>query len=239
MGQRIELATAHGTIGSWRADPDSRPRGGIVVVQEIFGVNSHIRSVVERFASYGYATVAPALFDLVEADVELGYDQAGIARGRELVGRISFEQALDCVDAAAKSLRGNLGYSQLESPTRDARTVARDLHTAVIGYCWGGSVAFLANTRLALPAVSYYGARSVPFRDEHSGAPMLFHFGARDASIPAEDIALLRAAQPQAEFHVWPAGHGFNCDQRKDYDADSAANALAVTLGFLEREQSG
>jgi carboxymethylenebutenolidase len=219
MGRRIELETPHGTIGGWRADPDGKPRGGIVVIQEIFGVNAHIRSVVERFASFGYATVAPALFDLAERDVELGYDAEGIARGRDLVGKVGFEKALECVHAAAKSL------ADVES-------------VGVVGYCWGGSVAFLANTRLSLPAVSYYGARTVPFLGEQSEAPMLFHFGAKDGSISPEDIQKHRAAQPQAEFHVWPAGHGFNCDQRKDYDADSAANALAVTLGFFERELS-
>lgn len=217
MAHRIELETPNGAIGGWRADPEGRPRGGVVVIQEIFGVNAHIRSVAERFANYGYATVAPALFDLIERDVELGYDEAGIVRGKDLVQRVGFDKALACVDAAAKSLSGagNVG---------------------AVGYCWGGSVAFLTNTRLALPAVSYYGARTVPFLGEESDAPMLFHFGARDSSIPPEDIEKHRAAQPQAEFHVWPAGHGFNCDQRKDYDPESAANALAVTLGFFERE---
>ena len=232
MGQRIELETPHGNIGGWRADPDGRPRGGIVVIQEIFGVNAHIRSVVERFASYGYAVVAPALFDLVERDVELGYDTDGFARGRELMVKLGLDldRALGCVRAAAKSL---------ESPHMDVRALARDSHAGkvgVVGYCLGGSVAFLANTRLALPAVSYYGARTVQFLDEESKAPMLFHFGAKDASTPPDDIEKHRLAQPQSEFHVWPAGHGFNCDQRKDYDADSATNALAVTLGFFERE---
>jgi carboxymethylenebutenolidase len=235
MGHAIELHTAQGTIGGWRADPDGRPRGGIVVIQEIFGVNAHIRSVVERFASYGYATLAPALFDPVERDVELDYDQAGIARGVELVGKIGFDLALECVHAAAKALHGS---SRSGSQHPDARVLAGDSQiekVAAIGYCWGGSVAFLANTRLALPAVSYYGARTVPFLGERCEAPMLFHFGAMDGSIPPEAIEKHRAAQPQAEFHVWPAGHGFNCDQRKDYDADSATNALAVTLGFFER----
>ena len=219
MGQRIELETPHGHIGGWRADPDGRPRGGIVVIQEIFGVNAHIRSVVERFATYGYATIAPALFDLVERDIELGYDTEGFARGRELVVKLGLDldRALECVKAAAKSLHG----------------VGK---IGVVGYCLGGSIAFLANTRLALPAVSYYGARTVQFLGEESKAPMLFHFGEKDASTPPEDIEKHRLAQPQAELHVWPAGHGFNCDQRKDYDADSATNALAVTLGFFERE---
>jgi carboxymethylenebutenolidase len=105
----------------------------------------------------------------------------------------------------------------------------------VVGYCWGGTVAFLANTRLSMPAVSYYGARTVPFLDERLDAPMMFHFGERDASIPASDIALHRDHHPQAEVHVYPAGHGFNCDQRADYEPRSASLALERTLGFFRR----
>ncbi|HEY2347337.1 MAG TPA: dienelactone hydrolase family protein [Xanthomonadaceae bacterium] len=217
MGERIELDTANGRIGAWLARPGAAPRGGIVVIQEIFGVNAHIRSVADRFAALGYLTLAPALFDPVEAGVELGYDAAGIARGRELVGALGFERALDGVDAAAKRLRDF------------------DAHQAIttIGYCWGGSVAFLANTRLGLQAVSYYGARSMPFIHERARSALLFHFGQRDGSITAADIEATRVAQPQARVCVWPAGHGFNCDLRADYDADSAARALAVTLDFI------
>lgn len=217
MGERIEIDTPNGRIGAWQALPDGKARGAVVVIQEIFGVNAHIRSVAERFATYGYAVLAPALFDSVEHGVELGYDAAGIARGRELVTAVGFEGALDSVKAAARTLHpvGKI---------------------AAIGYCWGGSVAFLANTRLGMPAVSYYGARTLPFVDETARSALLFHFGDRDGSIPPSDIAAIRKAQPQAEIHVWPAGHGFNCDVRADYDADCAANALAVTLGFLERE---
>ncbi len=226
MGERIELDTPNGRIGAWRAMPDGKPRGGVVVIQEIFGVNAHIRGVAERFATYGYVALAPALFDPVERDVELGYDAAGIARGRELVTAIGFDGALDSVKAAAHALQHELG-----SPHP-----ATHHKVAVIGYCWGGSVAFLANTRLGLPAVSYYGARTLPFAGEKAQAALLFHFGERDGSIPPADIAAIRTAQPQAEVHVWPAGHGFNCEMRADYDAGCAANALAVTLGFLERE---
>jgi carboxymethylenebutenolidase len=237
MGERIDLDTANGRIGAWLAKPDGEPRGGIVVIQEIFGVNAHIRSVADRFAALGYLAIAPALFDPVERDVELGYDAAGIAWGRELVGALGFDRALDGVDAAAKFLRESMhGVASIESPPMDGRALAQDTHIAVSGYCWGGSVAFLANTRLGLPAVSYYGARTMPFVHEPARAPLLFHFGERDHSITAADIAATRAAQPQAEFHVWPAGHGFNCDLRADYDAGSANRALAVTLQFLERE---
>ena len=217
MGKRIDIDTPNGRIGAWQAMPEGKPRGGIVLIQEIFGINAHIRSVADRFAEHGYAVIAPALFDPAERDVELGYDAEGIARGRELVMAIGFDKALDSIDAAAKVL-------------------AHYGKTSAIGYCWGGSLAFLANTRLGLTAVSYYGARTVPFAHETARAPLLFHFGERDTSIPAADIATIMAAQPNAEVHVWPAGHGFNCDMRADYDADSAAKALAVTLGFLERE---
>ncbi|MEO7477650.1 MAG: dienelactone hydrolase family protein [Lysobacteraceae bacterium] len=231
MVKRIDIDTPNGRIGAWQAMPEGKPRDGIVLIQEIFGVNAHIRSVADRFAAHGYAVIAPALFDPAERDVELDYDAAGIARGRELAAAIGFDTALDSIDAAAKVLQGIL-----ESPHTDVRALARDSHIAAIGYCWGGSLAFLANTRLGLTAVSYYGARTVPFAHETAHAPLLFHFGERDTSIPAADIATIRAAQPDAEAHVWPAGHGFNCEARADYDADSAAKALSVTLGFLERE---
>ncbi|MBS0576172.1 MAG: dienelactone hydrolase family protein [Proteobacteria bacterium] len=217
MGEPIELHTPAARIGGWLATPGGAPRAGIVVIQEIFGVNAHIRSVVDRFAALGFTALAPALFDPVERGVELDYDTAGIAKGRELVAALGFENALAGVQAAVDELR-----------RRDPA-----LPVAAIGYCWGGSVAFLANTRLGLPAVSYYGARTMPFIDEPLHAPMLFHFGQRDGSISAADIAATRAAQPAAKVCIWPAGHGFNCDRRADYDADSAAQALAVTLEFL------
>ena len=218
MGERIELDTANGRIGGWRAVPEGRPRGGLVVIQEIFGVNAHVRSVADRFAGLGYVALAPAIFDPVESGVELGYDAAGIARGRELVAELGINRALAGIAAAAQRLQG------------------MQLRTGAIGYCWGGSLAFLSNTRLGLPAVSYYGARTMPFVNEPARAGLLFHFGERDGSIPPADIAATRAAQPQAEVHVWPAGHGFNCDLRADYDAASADQALAVTLAFLQRE---
>jgi carboxymethylenebutenolidase len=231
MGEHIGIDSANGRIGGWLTLPEGNPRGGLVVIQEIFGVNAHIRSVAERFACLGYAALAPALFDPVETDVELGYNAQGIARGRELVAAIGFERALEGVGAAAQALHDLLRGSLLAGSSPPG-----GLRIGVIGYCWGGSVAFLAATRLALPAVCYYGARTMPFVDERAQAGLLFHFGERDASIPATDVAKIRTAQPQADIRVWPAGHGFNCDQRADYDAQSADKAFTVTLEFLERE---
>jgi carboxymethylenebutenolidase len=216
MGQWIPLATASGPIRAWQELPHVPARGGLVVVQEIFGVNAHIRAVCAGYAAHGYAVLAPAFFDHVEPGVELDYDADGIARGRALVDRLGLPRALEDVAAAARQLEEVGGV-------------------AVIGYCWGGTVAFLANTRLGLPAISYYGARTAPFLHEPATAPLQFHFGEHDASIPPEVVAEHRRLQPQAELYVYPAGHGFNCDRRADYEPGSAALARERSLAFLQR----
>lgn len=216
MGHWIELDTPQGALAAWRADATGPSRGALVVVQEIFGVNAHIRSVVDRFAQAGFIALAPALFDPVERAVELDYDEAGVAKGRELTAALGFDRALALVDAAADLLQ------------------REGLRTGVVGFCWGGSIAFLANTRLGLPAVSYYGGRTVGFLDEPLRAPMLFHFGEHDPIITADAVAAHRAKQPAAGIHVYPAGHGFNCEARHDFDPDSAALAWQRTTTFLE-----
>ena len=216
MGHWVSLQTPSGTISAWRADPPVASRGMLVVVQEIFGVNAHIRAVVDRFAGHGFTAVAPAMFDHIERHVELGYDEAGIAYGKQLVDKLGLDRAVADVEAARRLLQpeGNVG---------------------VVGYCWGGTVAYLAWARLRMPAVSYYGARTAPFlAHERSNAPLMLHFGEQDKSIPPEAIAAHRDALPDAKIHIWPAGHGFNCDQRADYNATVATQALQRTLAFLE-----
>lgn len=215
MGHWMSLETSTGPISAWRAASSTPARGALVVVQEIFGVNAHIRSVVDRFADLGYSAISPALFDHFERQVELGYDAGGVATGRDLAAKLGFDRALEDVAAAAGAL---------DAPG----------HTGVVGYCWGGTVAFLACTRLALPAVSYYGGRTVPFLHEAPEAPLLMHFGEHDPIIPAEDRRKHRDALPGVEMHVWPAGHGFNCEQRADFNAPVAARALERTLAFLD-----
>lgn len=216
MGHWTTLDTPPGAIAAWRADPAGPARRALVVVQEIFGVNAHVRGVVERFARAGFVALAPALFDPVERDVQLDYDDAGVARGRELTAALGFDRAVALVDAAADQLQ------------------REGLRTGVVGFCWGGSIALLANTRLGLPAASYYGGRSVAFLDEPARAPMLFHFGERDPIIPAEAVAAHRAKHPAATIHVYPAGHGFNCEARADFDPDSAALAWQRTTAFFD-----
>lgn len=213
----IDLNTPHGSVRAWRADPDGPTRGAVVVLQEIFGVNPHIRSVAERFAAEGYVALAPSLFDPVERGVELAYDEAQTQRGIQLRNAVGFDRAIDVVGAAAKRLQDE------------------GLRTGAVGFCWGGSVAFLANTRLGLPSATYYGARSVPFLDEPARAPLMFHFGLRDKSIPPADIELHRAKQPSAGIFVYEdADHAFNRDvDNAHYHAQSAQLAWQRTLDFL------
>lgn len=222
MGEQINLNTSRTQcIGAYLAKPKGAPKGGIVVVQEVFGVNPHMRNVTDRFAEHGYVAIAPAFFDHVESGVELGYDEAGFKRGRELVGEISFELTVEDVASAAESIRsaGRIGC---------------------VGYCWGGTVAFLAATRLAMPAVSYYGARNVKFLDERPKAPVQFHFGAKDSSIPPEAIEKHREAMPDAEIYTYPAGHAFDRSvDPKAYDAPSAKLALERTLAFFAQHLAG
>ncbi|MUV15071.1 dienelactone hydrolase family protein [Noviluteimonas gilva] len=216
----IDIETPHGPVRGWRAEPPGPSKGAVVVIQEIFGVNAHIRSVAERLADAGFVALAPALFDPVEHGVELGYDDAGVQRARALVSALGTERAMDVINASAEKL-------QMEG-----------LRVGAIGFCWGGTLAFLCATRLSLPAVGYYGARSVPFLDEKAGAPLMFHFGADDNSIPPHDIELHRQKQPQAQVFVYEGtGHAFNRDvDPKAYGADAAKLAWQRTLDFLEAQ---
>jgi len=214
MGHWIDLHTAHGDIAAWRVEPAGKPRGAIVVIQEIFGVNPHIRSVAGDFASEGYVALAPAYFDVLERGVELGYDDEGKAKGKDLITRLGLEKANDITASAAQSLdhEGPIG---------------------TVGYCWGGTVALLAALRLGLPSASYYGSRDVPFLGEAPKAPVIFHFGERDRSIPPEMVQQHRDALPQMPLYTYPADHGFNCDARASYDPASAKIARERTLAFF------
>ena len=227
MGHWIPLDTAAGNVAAWRADPPATPRGGLVVVQEIFGANPHIRAVADDYAAAGYVVLAPAFFDPVEAGVDLGYDEAGFARGRELVAELGMEAALRIVDAAAAWLRAELA----------AAAVAPVVGT--VGYCWGGTVAMLSALRLGLPSVAYYGARDLPFLDDPAlvaapKAAVMFHFGEHDASIPPAAVDAHRRALPAMPVFAYPAGHAFNREvDPKAFHAPSAALARQRSLAFF------
>lgn len=222
MVETITLTASDGhELSAYRADPAGEARGGLVIVQEIFGVNSHIRSVADGFAADGYIAVAPALFDRIERGLEFGYDPDSIARGRELKGRTDWDDAVKDIAAAVAALSG--------------------MKVGVVGYCWGGSLAWLAATRIAglSAAVGYYGGQINDFKDETPQCPVMLHFGTEDASIPMEAVEAIKAAQPDIPVHIYEgAGHGFNCDQRGSYDAEASATARERTLAFL-RENIG
>lgn len=215
----VSLYAADGhALSAYRAAPNHEPRGGLVVLHEIFGVNAHIREVCDGYAKRGFLAIAPALFDRVRRDTELGYDEPAVAKGRELRAAIALEATLLDLQSAIDAAREGGA-------------------AAVLGYCWGGSLAFLAATRLqgVRCAVSYYGAQTMPFAHEPVRVPVLMHFGELDRRIPPGDIATIRRHNPDIEVHTFPADHGFNCDHRKEWHAQSAARALELTLAFLER----
>jgi carboxymethylenebutenolidase len=219
MGTKLELTASDGfRLSAYRADPVGTPRGGIVIAQEIFGVNGHIRAVCDGYAADGYAVIAPALFDRSERGVDMGYTEADIARGRELKGRSALEPAL--IDlAAACDLAGRAGK------------------VAVIGYCWGGYLAWMASARLdgLACAVPYYGGGMTDAIDARPRCPVMAHFGERDAGIPVAGVRKLAEAHPDAQVFLYDAGHGFNCTERASYDAAAAAKARERTLGFLRQ----
>ncbi len=226
MGEQVQIEVPGiGRVGGWVARPEGAPRAALVVIQEIFGVNAHMRAVADGYAGDGYLALAPALFDPVERDVALGYGEEGFRRGRELVGALGTDRALAIVNAAAGWLRAALDDAEAAGTADGGRVGA-------VGFCWGGTLAYLANTRFGLPAVSYYGARNVQYLDEALRAPMMFHFGGKDASIDAAAIALHRQKHPDAPVHVYPdAGHAFNRDvDPKAWEPASARLAYERTL---------
>jgi carboxymethylenebutenolidase len=222
MGTTIELSAADGfRISAYRADPAAKPRGGLVIAQEIFGVNSHIRSVCDGYAADGYRVIAPALFDRYEKGIDIGYTPADIARGRELKAKAKTDAALLDIAAARDALAdcGKVG---------------------VAGYCWGGFITWMSACRLTgfACAVPYYGGGMLDAVNETPRCPVLAHFGERDSVLPVAGVRKFAAAHQGVQIHIYAADHGFNCDQRGSYDAAAAKLARGRTLAFL-REHIG
>ena len=225
MGTTTTLTSADGFhLGAYQATPAGTPKGGVVVIQEIFGVNSHIRSVVDGYAANGYTAIAPALFDRIKPGIELGYTEADVAEGIDLArGKTDIGKALDDARAAAAS-------------------IASAGKTGVVGYCWGGLVTAMAAIRLNdvfSAASAYYGGGTPTLADQTPVVPMVMHYGEQDHAIPLADVEKLRAAWPGVTFHIYAAGHGFNCDQRGSYDAAAAATAMERTLAFFGEHLAG
>lgn len=215
MGEDIRLKSAAGEIGAYLAKPAGTPKGGIVVVQEIFGVNQHIQKVTDFFASQGYLALAPRFFDHIKPGIELGYTPDTIAEGRGYVMTPGFtDKAVQDTDAAIQELK-----------IRGAKKVG------VTGYCWGGTISWLAATRLKPDAVSgYYGGGIHGARNEKPTVPTQLHFGDKDMHIPMTHVNELRQLHPSVEIFDYPADHGFHCDERGSWDAPASKQAMDRTL---------
>ena len=215
MGENIRLKSAAGEIGAYLATPKGTPKGGIVVIQEIFGVNHHIRAVTDKFAQDGYIALAPCFFDHTKPGIELGYTPDTIAEGRGYVMQPGFtEKAVQDAEVAIQELK-----------TRGAKKVA------VTGFCWGGTITWLSATRLKPDAaIGYYGGGIYGTKNEKPTVPTMLHFGDKDMHIPMTHVNELRKLHPEVQVFDYPADHGFHCDERGSYDAAASKQAMARTL---------
>lgn len=218
MGEQRQLRAIDGfTFGAYEARPTGDVKGSILVVQEIFGVNTHIREVCDGYADAGYVALAPQIFDRVERDVELGYDEAGITAGIEIArGKLDITTTLGDLQASVEDL-------------------SRHGKVGVVGYCFGGLLTWLAACELdgVACAAAYYGGGVVGEIERTARCPVIMHFGDLDEHIPMSDVAKIDAALPDVTVYTYHADHGFNCDHRDSFDADAAAQAREHSLTFF------
>lgn len=218
MGAHIELtASDRFTFNAYQSLPEGKCVGGVVIIQEIFGVNAHIREVVDGYAERGFAAIAPSVFDRIEVGVELEYNQDGIEKGLDLARQqLPVEDAIKDISACIEHL-------------------STHGKVATIGYCFGGYLSYLAACKIdALDcAVSYYGGGITKVLDQKPVKPILFHFAEHDPTIPLDDVELVKQTFPDAPCYLYPAEHGFNCDHRSAWNSESATLALQRTTDFL------
>jgi carboxymethylenebutenolidase len=220
MGDYVTLSAEDGhKLTAYVARPDGKPKAGLVVIQEIFGVNAHIRSVADGYAKDGFLAVAPALFDRIQPGVELGYEGADLQAAMRFVPLIDMEKSLADVAAAVEFAACATGNK-----------------VGVIGYCLGGTLAWLAATRLhPAAAVGYYAGRIGNYAGETPAAPVMLHFGKQDKHIPVEEVEKVKTAHPEVKIFWYDAGHGFNCNPRPSYNPEAAAQARERSLSFLNK----
>lgn len=220
MSEHVKLKAEDGhELDAYVAKPAGDPIAGLVVVQEVFGVNAHIRSVADGYAKDGFLAVAPAIFDRVERGVELKYEGEDMQKAMGLSKRLNMDDLLKDTAAAIAYARKQTGKK-----------------TGVIGYCLGGSIAWLAACRLKIDAaVGYYGGYIPQHASEQPKCPVMLHFGKKDAHIPLDAVEKVQQAHPDVPIYLYDAGHGFNCDARASYDAASAKLARERSLAFLRK----
>lgn len=217
MGKMIELTAADGhKFSAYRSDPAGKPKGALIVIMEIFGVNSHIKAVTDAYAADGYLAIAPASFDRVQRGLDVGYTPADIEIARPLMQKMKMEDAIKDVAAALNEVKsaGKVG---------------------IVGYCWGGTCAWKSASSVPglSAAISYYGGGVPGLIGEKPLCPVMFHWGETDGSIPLDKAKEVAAAHANQIHYFYPAGHGFNCDQRGSYNAESSKLARTRTLEFL------
>ncbi len=224
MGENITLAAGDGfELGAYVATPAGAAKGAVVVIQEIFGVNQHIREVTDGYAADGYFAIAPKIFDRIERDIELGYEETDMGRGIDL----AFQQ-LDLATALG-DIQTAINHASAEGKV------------GVVGYCFGGLLTWLSACDLdgVAAASSYYGGGVAGQMEKTPKCPVIMHFGELDAHIPMSDVDAVKAAQPDTPVYVYNADHGFNCDHRASYDATAAATAKARTLEHFAANLAG
>jgi len=217
MGKQLELTASDGhKLGAYRADPVGTPKGVLVVIQEIFGVNNHMRKLCDGYAADGYVCIAPALFDRVGKGIELGYGAEDQEKGKSVRAQLKWDQVMLDVAAAHEAVQ-SLGK------------------VGILGYCFGGSVAWLGATRQDFVAsVSFYGGNVADFASEQPKCPVICHIGADDKSISADKVEIIKVAHPEIPVYVYPgAGHGFNCEERSSWNPEASKIARQRTLDFL------
>ena len=219
MGKMITLKASDGhEFSAYRADPAAKPKGCMIVIQEIFGVNDHIRSVADRVAANGFLAVAPCMQDRAQKGFEVGYTPADIEKGKEMRMKVKNEDSL-------KDLQATFDYLKSQNAGK----------IGAVGYCWGGSLAWLAATHIdgLACAVSYYGGEVSKSADAKAKCPVIFHFGDKDMSIPMDQIEIVKAKQGATNpVYVYAAGHGFSCDARGSFDKAAHELALGRTREF-------
>ncbi|WP_420223936.1 dienelactone hydrolase family protein [Pigmentiphaga litoralis] len=227
MTRTLDLKAADGfELKAYVAEPEGTPRAALLILPEIFGVNSHIRSVADRYAGHGYLAIAPNMFDRVQPDLDLGYGDEDVKTGQALMRELDWDQAVLDIEAAAQA-------------------VAHAGKVGIVGYCWGGTAAWVAASRstgrsasgdsLITCAVSYYGNAITTVMEDRPRIPMMLHWGEKDHLIALADIERVRDIAPaSSQTFIYPTGHGFNCDQRSLYHPESAALAEQRTLDFLK-----
>ncbi|MEQ8504748.1 MAG: dienelactone hydrolase family protein [Rhodospirillales bacterium] len=224
MGQDITLKASDGfELHGYRADPEGTPKGGIVVIMEIFGVNEHIRDLCDRFADVGYLAVAPALYDRFEKGFEVGYAPDDIAQGRDMKDK------------------GNANFDNVLLDVEAARKVAAEAgRVGITGFCWGGVVTWASACRLDFQAASaYYGGGILPYVSEQPNCPTILHFGEHDQGIPLADVDQIAKAHPECPVYIYDADHGFHCDMRGSFKPHAAQVASIRTFRLFDEHLAG